>query len=178
MAGSKLTPKQAAFVREYLVDLNGAAAAVRAGYAAKSSHVEAARLLANASVRAAVDKALETRADRVELKADDVLREIQRIYSCDIADAFDEQGRLLPLKDMPLDVRRCISGIETDELYAGGGEMRVEIGQTRKVKFWPKDKALDMAMRHLGKYRDKVEVSVDASLEQLVLAAVKKRGGR
>ena len=30
-----LTPKQARFVEEYLIDLNGKQAAVRAGYAAK-----------------------------------------------------------------------------------------------------------------------------------------------
>jgi hypothetical protein len=36
-----LTPKQAAFVREYLVDLNAAAAAERAGYAAKSARYSA-----------------------------------------------------------------------------------------------------------------------------------------
>ena len=32
MAARKLTPKQAEFVRQYLVDLNATAAAIRAGY--------------------------------------------------------------------------------------------------------------------------------------------------
>ena len=32
-----LTPKQAAFVREYLVDLNATQAAIRAGYSAKTA---------------------------------------------------------------------------------------------------------------------------------------------
>ena len=37
--------KQSRFVREYAVDCNGAAAAVRAGYAPRSAKVTASRLL-------------------------------------------------------------------------------------------------------------------------------------
>ena len=35
-----LTPKQARFVEEYLIDLNGKQAAVRAGYAVKAAEVQ------------------------------------------------------------------------------------------------------------------------------------------
>lgn len=47
-----LTPKQARFVDEYLVDLNGTAAAERAGYGIPGARVAAHRLLTNANVRA------------------------------------------------------------------------------------------------------------------------------
>ena len=39
--------KQSRFVREYAVDCNGAAAAVRAGYSPRSAKVTASRLLTN-----------------------------------------------------------------------------------------------------------------------------------
>jgi len=41
--------KQARFVREYAVDCNGAAAAVRAGYSPRSAKVTASRLLTRQS---------------------------------------------------------------------------------------------------------------------------------
>ncbi|MBK8117622.1 MAG: terminase small subunit [Candidatus Accumulibacter sp.] len=35
--GDEMTPKQAAFVDEYLIDLNATQAAIRAGYSAKTA---------------------------------------------------------------------------------------------------------------------------------------------
>lgn len=54
-----LSPKRQRFVEEYLKDFNGTQAAIRAGYAPKAANEQAARLLANASVRAAVDAGRE-----------------------------------------------------------------------------------------------------------------------
>lgn len=50
-----MNPKQAAFVREYLVDCNGTQAAIRAGYSPRTANEQAARLLADISIRAAVE---------------------------------------------------------------------------------------------------------------------------
>ncbi|MGH7476573.1 MAG: terminase small subunit [Longimicrobiales bacterium] len=81
MPGDQLTPKQAAFVREYLVDLNATAAYKRAGYRASgnAAEVNASRLLRNAKVAAAVGAAIELRAERVELTAAEVLDELRAI---------------------------------------------------------------------------------------------------
>jgi phage terminase small subunit len=70
----KLTPKQAAFVREYLIDLNATQAAKRAGYSEATANEQGARLLANVSVREAIEAAQAERASRVEVTADNVLR--------------------------------------------------------------------------------------------------------
>lgn len=76
-----MTPKQEAFVREYLVDLNATAAYKRAGYQAKgnAAEVNAARLLRNAQVAAAVQEAMDARAERTEITADYVLEGIREI---------------------------------------------------------------------------------------------------
>lgn len=50
-----LPPKQRKFVVEYLRDLHGQNAAIRAGYAEKAARVQASRLLTNVNVRAAVE---------------------------------------------------------------------------------------------------------------------------
>ena len=71
---AKLTDKQAAFVREYLVDLNATQAAIRAGYSERTANAQAGRLLANVGIREAIENAQAKRARRVEIKAEDVLR--------------------------------------------------------------------------------------------------------
>jgi hypothetical protein len=45
-----LTPKQARFVAEYLIDLNASQAAIRAGYSKTGARTEGSRLLANADI--------------------------------------------------------------------------------------------------------------------------------
>lgn len=165
-----LNPNQARFVEEYLVDLNATQAAIRAGYSERSAHVTGTRLLANAKVREAVDEAKRARAERVEVKQDTVLRELLRIATVDIGQAYDEEGRLRPLKDIPEDVRRAIAGIEVDEI---GGE-EGGIGFTRKVKFWDKPKALELIGKHLKLFTDRFEVEGKLTLEQLVAASFTK----
>ena len=68
-----LNPKQQAFVREYLIDLNASAAYRRAGYTSGNANVNGPRLLANAGITAALEAAMQARADRVEVTADQVL---------------------------------------------------------------------------------------------------------
>lgn len=55
-AYSKLSPKRQRFVDEYVADFNGTQAAIRAGYAPKAANEQAARLLANTSVKEAVEE--------------------------------------------------------------------------------------------------------------------------
>lgn len=74
-----LTPKQQAFVQEYLVDLNGAAAARRAGYKTKNSDDLAAQLLRKTQVKSAIQQAMDARSKRVEITADYVLKNLVEI---------------------------------------------------------------------------------------------------
>ena len=52
----ELTPKQARFIEEYLVDLNATKAAIRAGYSAKTANGHVGQLLANQAIKAEIDK--------------------------------------------------------------------------------------------------------------------------
>ena len=52
-----LTPKQAAFVAEYLVDLNATQAAIRAGYSAKTAGSVGAENLSKPEIAAAIAEA-------------------------------------------------------------------------------------------------------------------------
>jgi phage terminase small subunit len=162
VTGKPLTAKQAAFVREYPLDLDATAAAKRAGY--KGGHVKVTahdllHLPRYAHVQAALGALLKRRADRVEVKADDVLRTLLRLLNSDIRQAFKEDGSLKPIHELPEDVALAIASIETDELFDGQGRDRTQVGVTRKVKFWNKERAVELAMKHLGLLTDRLEVS-------------------
>jgi phage terminase small subunit len=73
------TPKEAAFVTEYLCDKNGAAAAVRAGYSERSAKEAAYKLLQKPHIKAAIDKALKEQQKRTLISADANLKRIDRI---------------------------------------------------------------------------------------------------
>ena len=71
-----MTPKQDAFVREYLIDLNATQAAIRAGYSVRTAEQAGSRLLSDVKISVAHKEAMDARAARVELSADRVLREL------------------------------------------------------------------------------------------------------
>ena len=77
---SDLTPKQARFVEEYLLDLNATQAAIRAGYSAKTAEVQGSRLLGNAKIAAAVKKAQEARSERTRIDQDWVIERLVGVY--------------------------------------------------------------------------------------------------
>jgi phage terminase small subunit len=74
-----LTPRQARFVQEYLLDLNATQAAIRAGYSAHTATTAGPRLLENVEVRRAINAKQARRAKRLDIKAEDVLRGIHRL---------------------------------------------------------------------------------------------------
>lgn len=74
-----LTPKQAAFVQEYLVDMDAARAAVRAGYSTGNAAARGLALLALPAVREALDRAQAERVARLERSAMDVLQDIRTV---------------------------------------------------------------------------------------------------
>lgn len=148
---ANLTPKQEEFVREYLVDLNGKQAAIRAGYSPHSAEVTASKLLRVPKVAAAIAQGRGERAERVQVEADDVLRELMRIAFADPAKAFGPDGRILPVDQMPPEARAALAGMDVEE----GDDAKV----TRKVKTWPKVAALELLGKHLGMFTDKVQLT-------------------
>ena len=73
-----MTPKQAAFAREYLVDRNATQAAIRADYGINSADVAGWRLLRNAKVVAEIAKGEAQSAERVSITVDNVLDMLKR----------------------------------------------------------------------------------------------------
>lgn len=79
MTAKQLTPKQRAFVTEFLVDLNQHQAAIRAGYSPKSAGYAARSALKTAAVQSAIQQAMNERAARTAVRGDVVLESLVRI---------------------------------------------------------------------------------------------------
>jgi phage terminase small subunit len=74
-----LTPKQAKFVIEYLVDMNASASARRAGYSEDTSNVIGFNLLQKPHIQEAIDIQMKARAERTLITSDYVLSGIKEI---------------------------------------------------------------------------------------------------
>jgi phage terminase small subunit len=80
---AKLTAKQQRFVDEYLIDLNGAAAARRAGYSVKTARQIADENLSKPDIIAAIDDAQRVLSERTQITQEMVLRRWWDIATAD-----------------------------------------------------------------------------------------------
>lgn len=70
---AKLTPKQQAFVDEYLIDTNATQAAIRAGYSEKTAAVIGRQNLIKVNVSRAIEQRMKEKEDARIAKQDEVL---------------------------------------------------------------------------------------------------------
>lgn len=78
-----LTPKQQRFVDEYLIDLNGAQAAIRAGYSPDTARQIATENLAKPYIQLAIAEARKAMQERTHITADKVITELALIAFAD-----------------------------------------------------------------------------------------------
>lgn len=149
----KLNPKQQRFVEEYLVDLNATQAAIRAGYSPKTAGQIGERLLKKAEVQQALSRRMKAREQRTEVTQDRVVKELAKI-------AFGDPRNVMSWG--PGGVTLKASAELTDDeaaLVSEVSETTTERGGSLKLKTNDKLKALELLGRHLGMFRDKVEVT-------------------
>jgi phage terminase small subunit len=149
-----LTSKQERFVGEYLVDLNGKRAAIRAGYSPKTAEAQASRLLRNAKVRAAVREAMHARSSRTEVTADLVVLELAKLAFSNIADFLQVHCDGSVSVDLSRATRDETAAIR-DIIIRRGAERSAD--EERRVNLsgialFDKLKALNTLARHLGMF--------------------------
>lgn len=193
--GDNLSPREERYCQEFIVDLNQAQAAVRSGFSknARSAAVQSVRLMKKSAVKARIKELMKARSDRTEITSDTVLRELMRLATVDVTQAFDEKGWLKDMKDIPEDVRRAISGLETQELFQGEGDQRSIIGVARKLRFYDKIRPLELLGKHVKLFPDRHEHSgpdgkpiemrsaeklTDAELDARAKALIEKEAGK
>jgi phage terminase small subunit len=158
----KLSPKQRLFVQkqrlfvhEYLIDLNGTKAAIRAGYSAKAAKVTACKLMKLPAVKRSIGTAMKKREDRLEITADKWLRELALIKFSDVTDYLERDPktgatRAKRFEDFPPGSSRALESLE---------EITTVEGRRFKVKLHSKLEASKLIGQHLGFLKDpKIEI--------------------
>jgi len=151
---SALTQQEQLFVEAYIrLEENGTKAAIEAGYAAKSAHVQASRLLKRDKVREAIASRKAEIAtvvvtpvvEQTNVTFERLLMEAAAIALLDPKDFFGPDGKLLALHEMPERARRAISSCDVDESFEVPEGENVEgaaklLIQHRTTKIRPHDK--------------------------------------
>lgn len=158
-----LTPKQKLFVDEYLIDLNATQAAIRAGYSPNNADKIGSELLGKTRVSDAISKAMAERSRRTGINQDRILMELAKIALVNPANVVDFDEATILDSALPEDLA-AVASVKVKRFPTKEGE-----GIEREIKFYDKTKALDLAGRHLGMFKDKLEVSGTLETERTKL---------
>ena len=172
-----LTPKQARFVEEYLLDLNATQAAIRAGYSPKWANRQAHNLIDDSRLAAAIAEKQAKTAEKLNIKREDLIRRLLEIADLDVSSIVNEHGNMLPVSEWPEAVRRSVAGLETIEERAGGAV----VASVRKVRLESRGQQIERVGRLLGLFTDKLEISTPAENERvkaLEAALAGEKGGK
>lgn len=156
---SKLTAKQHLFVEEYLKDLNATRAAIRAGYSAKTAYSKGHSMTKTLSVQ--ICEAQAERSKRTKITQDKVLKELAKIGFSNMLDYVSITNGGDPVPDfskLTRDQAAAISEITVEEYTEGRGEDAENVKRT-KFKLSDKRAALVDIGRHLGMFKDKLELT-------------------
>jgi phage terminase small subunit len=188
---AKLTEQQKRFVDEYLIDLNATRAYKAAYKSVKKDEVAASaavRLLRNVKVQEYMKKRQQKLQERTEITQDMVLLELAKIAfsnGSDFAKVVTKPRKRQVWNDTTQEYEekefdeQFVELVDTDSLPA---EKKAAISSIKETKFGiavescDKVKALELIGKHLGMFKDKVEISgqVNNPMEGLTTEELKK----
>jgi len=172
------TNKQKIFIAEYLVDLDGAQAAARAGYSKKSANAIAAENLSKPHIKAEIDRQIEERKKKLSVTAEAVINELALVGFANMADfiVIDEGGSIqaIPLNKLTEGKSRIIKKVKEKRVIRtvkgtkdnpDGEEV---LDATYEFELCDKVKSLELLSRHLGLLHDKQEVDLKQPLNIII----------
>jgi phage terminase small subunit len=173
MAARASALKEQRFIAEYSIDLNGAQAAIRAGYAKGSARITASKLLTKPNIQAAIKAEQNKLAETCGVTRERCLLELKRLAFYDPGKFYDAHGNPIEIPLLDEDSRRAVVGFEFTEDFLNakdpaGDTKRVACGYTKKFKLADKHKAVELFMKVVGYYVEKRELSGTMTLEKLV----------
>lgn len=157
-----LRNKEVRFVEEYLYDMDAPKAAKRAGF--KTFNVAGEAMLMDWRVQKLIAERIAQRSERTGIRADRVLQELEHAAFFDPMD-YVTHAIVKPadIAELPPHVRRHIAGWKWD---AAGNFT---------IQFRDKDKALELIGRHLGLFKDVLEVNTTNMAQEMDLAKARVR---
>lgn len=178
---SNLKPSHRAFAVAF-DELNNATQAYLRVFpksSAKAADVSARRLLGNAGIRAEIARLRADREQESAITVERLEQELARICFLDPAQAFGEDGQLLPVDQMPEDVRRALPGFDIERTFSlveddtnpAAKKRRAYTGETVKVRWPNKTEAIKLFLQRRGALVEKVDVTVRSHADLVAEAA-------
>ncbi len=154
-----MTARQRRFVAEYLIDLNGHQAAIRAGYSEKTAKSQACRLLTKVDVHEAIAAGQASRAKRTGITQDRVLDELALLAFSDLTHyTVDDNGDVALSATAPVGAMRALQSIKRRIITHGTGENR-DVTREVEIRLWDKPGPLKIAGQHVGLFKEKLELA-------------------
>ena len=147
-----LTRFEERFCQEYLIDLNGTQAYLRAkpGVAEITARTEASRLLADHSIQARIALLVQERSERTQITADRTLLELARIAFANMRDfaAWGPEGvRLKKSEQLSPELTAAVESVQ---------ERQGKYGAAMAIKLHSKIAALEQFGSQLSLFKDKL----------------------
>lgn len=171
-----MTDKQILFCNEYIKDFNATRAYKEVYPSCKkdsTANVNGSKLLRNTKVQEYIAELKEDLKAQGKITQEMIIQELAKIGFSDIRKLYTEYGRLKNIQDIDDSTAAAISSVESFEEYEGRGDDREYIGDTKKIKMYSKEKALELLGKQIGMFKDKVEINQDKPFE--VNISVKKK---
>lgn len=152
-----LSVRHRRFCEEYLKDLNGSQAVIRAGYAASCAAQTAHRLLRNADIQAKIAALKEERSQLTRLTNAEIVDEVDLLASSDIGEVMDFSGdfpKMRKANEIPTRARKAIQSLKIRVVRTAGGRAQ---GYVLDLKMAPKIDALRLSAEHRGLIRHRTE---------------------
>ncbi len=151
--GEYLTDQQQKFVEQYLIDLNGKQAAIRAGYKATTADRQASRMLSLGKVQAAVQAGKARQLEKADISADFVLRRAVEYLNTSIGDflVIPEDGGI-PYFDLRNATKQQLACLDALEIEATG---KVKLTLTKRKEM------LELIGKHIavGAFRENLQLT-------------------
>ena len=159
MATKRVTPKQAAFVREYRLDLNATQAAIRAGYSPKTASGIGYENLRKPQIKAVLAEREAKALAKADLSAQNVLEAIRRHLMRDVRQFVGKDGTFKPLHELTREQIQII-----DKIVEGAdGTVTYRIESLHK---W-----VEMAAKHFSLLTERVELVDHRHVEDKLIEA-------
>lgn len=173
-----MTNAQKRFCDEYLIDFNASRAYKTAYKSCKSdltARTNASKLLTKTNIQKYISEKQKEIEERTEITQKKIIQELAKIALFNIKDIYNENGTLKKVTELDDDTAKAISGVK---ILQKAGAMKISLSktndeiplehipeQTVEFKTNDKTKALELLGKHLGMFKENVNLTQDKPFE-------------
>lgn len=173
-----MTNAQKRFCDEYLIDFNASRAYKTAYKSCKSdltARTNASKLLTKTNIQKYISEKQKEIEEKTEITQKKIIQELAKIALFNIKDIYNENGTLKKVTELDDDTAKAISGVK---ILQKAGAMEISLSKTndeiplehipeQTVEFKTNDKtrALELLGKHLGMFKENVNLTQDKPFE-------------